>query len=434
MAQGATATVGWGFETVAAQQKATTFYGLRWASLMFSPDPTISATRNVQSRPMALKGRLDEMRLPWSVDFDPDVDSVARLLAHQNGFVAITNPAAGVYDWTIRDLLSTDSLASDISSLSIDGNRDDGYNTLLLGAAVRDFEIKVQRNKIAQAKFSGSACHFTHMKDATMTTTGGTYTGKLHIRGNRMDTDAEDTTNHLKVKCTTAGALNGAAKVKCTKGATAYGSVEIAITAGVWYPFTLADGTNASGDPYNPVEFMLSAGGTLSLNDEFEVQAKRTTPTFTYPTRQPLHANGLIVTIGGTAYPVENFDLKFTAPRKEQRGSGSAYPTAMLRDGKRAFSISIQRDYVTRALYLKMLSANAVSFDATFNGDFIATVASASYFEKLQFASTNAQIFKAGGNPTSDKYLTEAVEVVPYFDGTNVDLSTVVRCTLATLT
>lgn len=435
MALGSNARIGWGFETVAAQQKAATLYGLRFASLTFNPDPVLSATRNMQSRPMQLKARLDRMNLPFSVDWDPSVDDLARLVAHHQGYTAAPAlVATGVYDWVIRDLLSTDSLSSPISTLSIDADRDDGYATLLLGAAINEMDFKVASNKIVQAKASGTACHFTHMKDATMTTTGATYTGTLYIRGNRQDADAEDTTNHLKLKCTTGGALDGTALVKCTKGATAYGSATTAVTAGTWYRFDLADGTNASGDPYNPVEFMLSAGGTLSTNDEFEVQAQRPAPTLTYPSRQPLHANGLVVTIGGVQTVVDQFDIKAVRPRKEQRGCGSAYAQSHLPDGNRKFTITIKRDYVTRALYLKLLSANAVAFDATLLGDVIATVANVTYREKLQFISTNAQVFKAGADPTSEKQLDEGVTIMPYYDGTNVDMSAVVRCTLATLT
>lgn len=431
MAQGSNAAVGYGFETVAPMQRAASFYGLRTAGFTFNPDVKTERTRNMQARPMNLKASVNEVALPWSVDWDPSVDDITRLLWHINGYAAITNPSASVYEWAIRDLLAGDVQASDPSTMSIDAWRDDSWGTLLLGAAAKEVEFKVQRNKLVQSKISGTALRFTHMKNATMLVNGATYTGSLHIRGNRLDADGADIVNHLKLKVYTAGALNGTAVVRGTRGVTAYAvSGGQAVTAGVWYPFLLADGTNASGNPYNPIEFMLTSGGTLSLNDEFEIQAQRPAPTLSYPSRQPLSGNGLTVTIGGVIYTVENFDIKFTRPRKEQRGAGSMYASSHLPDGNRQFSISIQRDYVTKSLYDKMISGAALAFDATLLGDYI----SGSYQEMAKFASVNAQVFKAGANPTSDKQLQESAEIVPYYDGTNPDMTITMRNTLATLT
>jgi hypothetical protein len=293
-------------------------------------------------------------------------------------------------------------------------------------------ELKVARGKFASCKLSGMACHFTHMADPAFITNGATYTGKPNVRGNRLDADATNTAVNVIMKASTGGALNGTAQVKFSTTGVAYGAVAYPVGAGQWIDAIGPDGNHLSGDPLNPIQVMFSTGGTLALNDEWSINVQRAMPALSYPTRNPLTGIKLEVTIGGVSYDIENFDLKFTRPRKARRGSG-LYPKSILDDGNRAVSIKISRDYVDNALFQKMLSSTAVTFQVIVNGDKIATVANVTYYEYWKLYSANAQVIKAGSDPTGPKHLQESIDIVPFFDGTSVDMTEQIRCTLSTL-
>lgn len=440
MSQGANTQLMWGFEesggTAQPGQKAGTMYGLRVKNLQMTPKPSFERVSNIDPAGQLLKGRVGAVSLPFSFESEMSVDDIARLRAHMQGFASIAATAAGVRTWTIRELRSGDSLAAALDWLSLEGDRDDEYAQLNLHGALDSWDIAVRSGKIVSNKLSGMSCRFTHLSDVTETVGPASWTGAVYVRGNRIDSDATDTSNDIKFKCSTAGALDGTGKIMFTKGATAYGTVEYPVVAGTWMPVIYGDGTYA-GSADDPVEVMftlgtgdLTAGGTP---DEWAIDAKRTKGAATYPSRNPLIAVRATCTIGGTEYFIEDFDLGFKRPRKYRRASSSKYPIGILPDGNRSFSIKLKRDYTDRDLYLKMLSATAVSFNVTINGDFIATVSSVSYYEKWQLASTNAQVIVAGADIPNDKQLPESIDIVPFWDGSNSDLAETIVGTLETL-
>lgn len=109
------------------------------------------------------------------------------------------------------------------------------------------------------------------------------------------------------------------------------------------------------------------------------------------------------------------------------------FPISILDDGDREFTIKLKRDYVDRYFRRSVYSGTPVSFDITINGDLIATVGSASYYEKWNLNSTNAQITKGGATVQNEKHLQEDIEIEPLWDGTNVDMTETIRGTLSTL-
>lgn len=435
MPLGTKSQFGYAFETVAHGQMGATFNGLRNASIKFLPGIKTDRTRNQQGRPQQPKAHIVEVGLPFEIDCDPSVDDLARIRAHHQGFASIATTATGVRTWSIRDFVDGDSLASDISRMSIVAGRDDGYGTLLLNAAITDMDLKVERGKLVNCKFSGRACEYTHMADPVVSTTGGTYTGKLYVRRNRKGADAEDTTNDLKAKITTGGALDGTAQVKFTRGTDLYGSVAYPVVAGVWMDVLLANGLHASGDPLDPVQVMFSTGGTLSLNDEWTIDAKRAAASLSYPARQPLRGVRAIIKINGTEFPYDTFDLSFTRPMLERRSGSSLYPIGLLMDdGPRLPVIKIARPYVDRQMYRMMQSLETISFEIVIHGDLIATVTNVSYYEYWKIVSANAQVLKGGADPNGGKILQETgIEIAPFFDGTTADMTEEIRCTLSTL-
>jgi hypothetical protein len=427
MSQGAFSQAVYGFETDQFGQKSATGYGLKVANLNFKPKPTFERTRNIDPRGQRQRGRILKFDLPISFEIEPSVDNLARLRAHHQGYAAITNTATGVYTWAIRDLLAADSMASDLSSFWFEGDRDDDCAQLNLGCVIDEMDLKIATSKLVSTKFSGMSSHFSHLNDPFETAVNAAYTGTLLVRGNRNGTD-------LAAKITTAGALDGTAKVKFTEGATAYGSVSYDVVANEWMNVILADGNHASGDPLDPVQVCFTDGGTLTLNDEWAIDTTRTRiASPTYPSRNPLTAVGMTLSIGGTEYVIDNADIKFKRPTKERRGGGSKYPYSMLRDGTREWSIKLMRDYTDRDLYLKMLSGEAAAFDCTIGGDKIATVSAVTYFEQWRLYSSNVQVTDAGADVPNEKQLPESIDIAPFWDGSTVEMQETIICTVSSL-
>lgn len=444
MSQGANTQLVWGFEQSGGSAqpglKAATMYGLRVKNFQGIPDPTTLRTNNIDPRGQRQKARNGSYSTPFSFEADMSVDAIQRLRAHMRGMATITTVAAGVQSWALRDKISTDAPATALDWISLEVDKDDSYATLFTNAALDSWSISVKNGQIVNHKIGGMACRFLNMADVAPVVGPATFTGTVYVRGNRIDSDAEDTSNDIKFKCTTAGG-SGAGKVKFTKGATAYGSLEYTVTYGTvaapaWMDVLLADGTQASGDNLNPMQVMFVGSGNLVAGgtpDEWKIVGKRTKATATYDSRNPLIGVRATVTFNSVTYDVETFDINFKRPKKYKRATGSPFPVGLLPDGNQEFDITINRDYVDRAFYLKMLSATNAAFDITINGDFIATVATVSYYEKHQFTSTNAQVIKGGANIPNDKQLPESIQIVPYWDGTNVDMSETVVGTLSSL-
>lgn len=442
---GARGQLRWGFEesggAAAYGLAAPTWYGLRVANFKCGPDPVYDTRSNLEPRAQQLRDDIVGYNLPIEFAANLSEDDLARLAFHLQGYAAITNPAAGVYDWTYRDLLSTDSLTVDPSRISLEGDVDDGYAGLVTNAALDMIECKVSKGKIVDWKFNGVACRYTNLRDVEAVVGPATFTGTIYVRGLRHDTDAEDTTNDLKFKCTTAGG-SGVGKIKFTKGATAYGSVEYTVTYGtiaapVWMDVILADGTHASGDQLNPVQIAFVGTGNLVAGgtpDEWKIRAQRVKGVATYPARNPFKSGRCVITAGGATKDVDEFTIVMRRARHLRGSTASMWPIGLTDDVAREFSIRMKREYVDRYFNLKRLSGTPIAFDATLNGDLIATVASASYYAKAQFTSANAQVKKGGvsGVPNGQQ-LQEDIEIEPFWDGSIVDMTQVIRCSLSTL-
>lgn len=443
---GAKSQLMWGYEEVAGVaypgQKAPTMYGLRVANFEFGPVPVWDQRSNLDAKGMQLKDDLVGYDVPFKFNSNMSVDDLKRWRAHQQGFASIANPAAGVYDWTIRELLSTDVLTVDPSRISIEGDVDDGYAGLGTNGAVDQMECKVASRKIIDWTFNGKMARFTNLRDPEAVVGPATFVGVVLVRGLRHDADAEDTTNDIKFKITTAGG-SGAAKLKFTKGATAYGSVEYTITYGAtysennWIDVIYGDGTHASGDQLNPVQIQFIGAGNFVAGgtpDEWKIRAKRVKGVATYPSRNPFKAGKCILTAGGTTREVEEFSIIFRTPKAYRLSTSSLWPVGLVDDDARSISIRAKRKYIDRYFNLKRLSGTPIAFDAELNGDLIATVANVSYYERSKFTSANAQV-KNGGvrGVDNSKSLDEEMEFEPFWDGTNADMNETHRGTLSAL-
>jgi len=307
--------------------------------------------------------------------------------------------------WSIRDLQTGDSLAQTIDTLSVEGDRDDGVAQLNLGVVLTGREIKIEKNKVVEVSFEGMSQHYTHADDPDMTTTGGTHTGDLYIRGNQAPSLADD----LYIKCTTLGALDGTAKVKLKRTTAAtYDGAEYAITANVWYDFIIEDDvTQASGDPLEPMQFMLSDGGTLSANDEWHIVETRTKYAATYSTRNLLSGAGVDIYVDGETTPriIESCTIKTTVEKPERRGVGSKYPEGFVEGNPEVHEITLARKYTDRDFYNWLQTAEDIVVDVQMYGD---PIGRGDYRELWRLVFNAVQVEDGGADASTPGPLPEA--------------------------
>lgn len=332
--------------------------------------------------------------------------------------------------WAIRDLQTGDSLAETIDTLSVEGDRDDDIAQLNLGVVLTGREIKIEKNKVTEVTFEGMSQHYTHHNDPEMTTTGGTYTGKLYIRGNQAPSVADD----LYVKCTTSGALDGTALVKLKRtSAATYDGTTYAITANTWYDFIIEDDvTQASGDPLEPVQFMFSDGGTLSANDEWEIVAERTKYAATYSTRNLLSGAGVKIYVAGSTTPsiIETCTIKTTVAKPERRSVGSKYPEGFLEGDPEMHEIALARKYTDRAFYEYLQTAEDIVVDVDMYGD---PIGRGDYRERWRLLYNQVQVEDAGADASTPGALPEQIKLFAHGDSNTAVCNETIVCTLSSL-
>lgn len=443
MSVGAFSQAMFGFETLGEGIQAGTMYGIRVKNFQCNPDPMWERPANLDPRGQLLKARGTGFGVNVSFELEPSVNDIARFRAHHQGFASIASPAAGVHDWTIRDFVSGDSMASDMSSITFEFDRDDGYAMLIIGMKIISMEWKIANNKLVGVKVTGVAIAFTFMKDAVLVGgVGSTFTGKMRARGNRLGfADADDVTNDLRVRFHIAGAPGTAAYRTAKGGSGAIGSGTAFVTpaAASWQDLIYsADGLHASGNPLDPVQILFTnpggVGGNFVVDDEFSVDAKRTKGNATFPAMNALTAVGMKMTLGGTTYRPHTYDIKFTRPRDPYFACGSKYAETIFKDnGVRMWEIKLARRYQDRDFFKRMLSGDSAAFVCNMNGDLITTVAGVSYYEQHKMDAQNVQVLAGGTDVTSDKQLDEQITLAPYWNGSLVDLTETIRGTLPAL-
>lgn len=430
--QGKWSQLRWGFEGVAAgTQAAALGYATRVKNLKMLPERPLVHSSNFSPRG-PLKGRNHQTTLPLSFDTEPDVDSIARLQMHLRGYGAISTLAVGAYKFSIRDFeKGVDSMASIIDTISAEGDRDDGTAQLTIGAVLEKAKLKIEGGKLVNLSYDGMGQHFTHHGDAAAVVGPASWTGRLLLRGN-VDPAI---TAQLRIKCSTAGALDGTAQVKCsTDGGSTYSTTEIAIVAGTWNRFIRSDGSNASAEATDPLEFMMTLGsGNLVAGgtpDEWSFANARVKGSPTYSTRIPLSGAGATYTIAGTVYHIQNCDMEIDVPKIPNFACGSRYPQGFLNDGVATTKITLSRKYTDRVLYNRILSGAVGTLEIKILGDYIAATG---FRETWRHYFAQMQIDDAGSDPNNEKSMDEQIVIKPSFDGTNPMHLEEITCTLSAL-
>jgi hypothetical protein len=429
--EGKFAQLAFGVEQIAGQKAATMYYGKAKAgAFKFTPDRPLTFPKGGNLRGQQNKGLNTHVDLPFSFGLDADVDTITRLNTHLRGYGSIATLSAPAYAWTTRDFIkNVDSMSSVYDTLSIEGDKDDGTATLLLGCVLTKSKMKVADKALIDMSFEGMAQHYTEHNDGAWSTNGGTFTGRVLIRGNRLK-DASTDANALKFKATTPGAP-GTALIKWTKGAVAYGSNTRLTTLNTWYPLLLADDSNASGDPLEPMEYCVtgSPAGTFTTNDEQTYAMARTRGVATFSARNPLSMVGMTVTIAGVTYVIGGVDIEHTRPRVARR-AGSKFPFDYLNDGEENWKITLTRKYTDRVAWDLLKSGAVAALDMQIQGD---QISSTIYRELWRRNFAQVQIANAGADPDKSGSLDEQIVIEPSFDGSNALCVDTFNNTLATL-
>jgi len=422
--QGKHVQVGWAFEATAGVPVAPTNF-LRVRSFKMLPVPMFVPLENMDPSGQKLEPEILGWQLPFEIDFQPDVNTLARLLLHLRGFGSLTNPTAGVYIWTLRNLLSSDSPVSGIDTLSIEGDCDDDVARLLMGGVIEEMTQRIENGKFMGLTLKGMAAHFTHFDEPDFDVDGTTYLGDLRLRGR---SDLSDVTG---IKCTTGGALDGTALVKI-KRAGAYGSSTTAITAGAWTRMLdeTDDVNTISGDPLEPAEMLFTSGGTLSANDEWSVDTGRTKATATYSSRPPLTGVGAACDVGGVTYYVNGATIAHKFPRTEDRVLGSKFPIGFRNDVAEDWKITLTRKYTDRVLFEKLLNGASAAFTLDTYG---AKIGSTAYRDRWRRYFANVRVSKAGSDPDKAGTLEEQIELTPFYDGSSQPCVDTLNCGVSAL-
>jgi len=215
----------------------------------------------------------------------------------------------------------------------------------------------------------------------------------IMITGETVRTvDVVTDATHMTV--TVAASTSGAGKLHWIQ----YGGsgVQMPVYAGVWQDLVLSDGERMGANyPHAKVEFMFTAGGAITANDEWQCAQQRGQTTVTYVQKQPLTAVGCTLTIGGSEIEVEGATIEMDRPREAYFSLGNAFARRVNDNGQRMATVSFKRRYLDRTFLRLARSGAKVSFLASMRGDRIGSTA---YYEGWDIAAPNWRIDDAGND------------------------------------
>ena len=380
------------------------------------PKRTFAATENMDPSNQSLKGQNVAAPINMKVSWQPDVNSLMRLIAHFcRKDPAITTPAGGTSSrqWVNVPFERGDSAnAAYIDSLLLEPY--DGQDCpLIYGARVVGMGFKIAAGKLIDSDLDIMACQDTYTSNATQIAIN-TYSGKPIIRGHWAQALVAST---LKVKVTAAAGGGFDGTVKWTT-ATYAGSTTIQIKFDTWYRIVLDDASRLGVSYTDDVWFCFpSSGGTTlaagATPDEWSFTATRTPASASYSTRDVLQAAGLEFSVGGAVYYVQSADVKLMNPGKPFMPAGTKYALTIQKGGRFKVSITLDRDREDRDFIKKLISAEAFAVAVKLYGNNI----EANIDEKFQIDIAAAQAADVNRDVTTELTLGEKVEVIGHRSG-----------------
>ena len=420
--------VGWSFETADKAYKGpiNEFFRAKSVSGAIAKRP-LERNENLDPNRQTVRGVNVAAIIAPKFDLMPDVDSIVKLVTHDNKRNTITNLTGGAHRWDSQPWVKGDTApASWIESFSLELDNGDGAPVLSHGHRMSERSLKITENKINMFSFTAPGCRDTYVNDVAPLAVNAAFTGRWVVFGHRIDPTSADA---LKIKCTLAGG-SGVAKVKFTKGATAYGSTEYVVTYGVPIAVKLADDTRAGISKFEEFWVMkldASGGGSVfTLNDEWTIANTRTAATASYSSRNVLHAAGVTVSIDGTSYPFHDVEVKWSNPRKAFMGTGSKDAQTQQTSGRRALSFSFNRDAEDLILLRKLISASSLAVIVDCFGD---PITGSAYDEEWKITASNCQLSEVTRDITNEDTLPEKIEVEAFRSGATPIYPESITCT-----
>lgn len=425
---GAETQVGWGFETGPGEYSAIDeFFRVRSITGIHAKRP-LERNDNIDSARQTVKGVNIKAEIMPKISFRPDVDSIVKLRAHDNRKEPTITDLTGAYSWAMTPWVRGDSEpTSDLDSLSMEVDTGDGRPVLLTGLELLAWNLKIAENKIQDLSFDFAGLRDTYAADVAEVAVNAAFTGRILVRGHRHD--AATSSDAIKIKCIDAGG-DGVATVSFTRGATAYGAETYTVNYGEWMTVYVADDSRAGVSRFEEFQVMFldsaAEDSELTAADEWTIAAVRTAATATYSSRNVLHAAGVIVSIGGTEYPMHNVEVRGSVGKAPSFGTGSKYARAIQKSGRRSLSFTFDRDADDLAIFYKMLDSSSFAVLVDMYGD---PIGASGYDERWLISAPNCQISDDVRDVTSENTLPEKITVEAFRSGATSMYTETIVCT-----
>lgn len=371
---------------------------------------------NMDPSNQTLEGVPTEALIAPKFSFNPDTNSISRLIAHfLSKAPTISTPSGGTSSrqWIMTPFEFGDTpSATYIDSLVMEGSDNDGNPILVDGVRMQEINIKIANGKIIDCDFGFLACRDTYTSDPT-TILAATYSGKPIVMGHWNQASIALT---LKAKITVVAGGGFDGTVKWTT-ATYAGSTVTQFKFDTWYKIVLDDATRLGVNRNDDLWFCFPSSGAtaVALNDEFSWTATRTLATPSFSTLEPLQAAGLEFTAGGTTYYVHDADIKLTRPRKANMVAGSKYALSVQKNGPFAATISINRDRDDRDFLKKLIDGTKFAVVVKMYGNPIELAID----QLWQLDFPNVQVADSQRDVTTPNTLQEKIELVALRSGSS---------------
>jgi hypothetical protein len=353
----------------------------------------------------------------WSLSLT--TGTLLEYLEHLLGQVTKTQLAAGIFKYVFEP--SRNGVDTSFYALLA---RSPVLRTWLYGLKLSKLSLEIGDNTEIPVKLEGLIAHGTRMgPPAHAAANAGTYTQGPHLRGTLRNPTAGPV--HVKVT-QTAGGLQF--KTEQTPEAPTFPGAAVDIVrdaAGeaTWQNLQDADGLDLGfwEENRDPLEIIWPGTpadhAALAVGDVFTFQPPG---QWTDPDIPPLtghqrftsaHWSVALRTVGAAAWTplsCRKGTLEISWPISEERGNGSRYPYALLRDGLFSPSLKIERALVDPFFADRAESAARLEVQLAFTGRQLA----ATFRESIQFTFASARIDAAKRSAKDARTIPEEVTLV----------------------
>lgn len=297
----------------------------------FLAERVAEPNENFDSTGEPLVGSVQKVDFKSKIELNPDVDTLAPLIAHHGGFYAFAAAlAVDVNPLTVRARVPGDAAnAKRVDSFALELDPGNGKALLGTGCRVTDFEEKIAASKIVSQSLSIMGCYDTRM-GVSQLAIAGTYLGTPIFLGMW----GEDAVAPLAIKVTAVAGPGFVGKVKVVSGVDPYTGPEITVYAfdeifplGRSLPGNKMQGVQRGNDVYCVFP---AAAGALALDQAWTVVNTRTPAIPSYSQRSILGAAAIEFEVNGKLFAYQSLDTKRSRAREQYFTGGSVYARTIL--------------------------------------------------------------------------------------------------------